>query len=74
MPAPADVLPTAVITPTVTLGGVALDVQYAGLVPGAVGLYQINAQIPGKVPQGLEIPLVINQGANSTALNVRVVK
>jgi uncharacterized protein (TIGR03437 family) len=58
----------------VTLGGVALEIQYAGLVPGAVGLYQINAVIPGKVSPGLEIPLVINQGGNSTALSVRVVK
>jgi uncharacterized protein (TIGR03437 family) len=74
MPSPSDPLPSAIIAPTVTLGGVALDIQYAGLVPGSVGLYQINAMIPGKVPQGLEIPLVINQGGISTALSVRVVK
>ena len=33
-PSPSDPLPSAVIQPTVTLGGVALDIQYAGLVPG----------------------------------------
>ena len=74
MPAPSDALASAIIAPTVTLGGVALNIQYAGLVPGSVGLYQINALVPGKVPQGLEIPLVINQGSNSTTLSVRVVK
>jgi uncharacterized protein (TIGR03437 family) len=74
MPSPSDPLPSAIIAPTVTLGGVALGIQYAGLVPGSVGLYQINALSPGKVPQGLEIPLVINQGGSSTTLSVRVVK
>jgi uncharacterized protein (TIGR03437 family) len=49
-------------------------VQYAGLVPGYVGVYQINATVPFGVSQGMEVPLVIDQGGNSTALNVRVVK
>jgi len=74
MPAPSDPLAGAVISPTVTLGGVALDVQYAGLAPGSVGLYQINATVPKSTPQGLEIPLVIAQGGSSTTLSVRVVK
>ena len=73
MPAPSDPLPSAVIVPAVSLGGTALNVIYAGLVPGSVGLYQINATVPGKVPNGLEIPLVVNQGGSSTTLNMRVV-
>jgi len=72
--APADPLPSAVIAPGVTLGGAALAVDYAGLVPGSVGLYQINARVPNNVPLGLSIPLVINQGGSSTTLTVRVVK
>ena len=51
-----------------------VTVYYAGLVPGYVGLYQINATVPFGVPQGLDIPLVIDQGGNSTSLSVRVVK
>ena len=74
MPAPADPLASAVIHPTVTLGGVSLNILYAGLVPGSVGLNQINAGVPSGVPQGLSIPLVISQGGSSTTLNVRVVK
>ena len=74
MPAPTDPLPSAVIQPSLQLGGVALDVQYAGLVPGSVGLYQINATVPRSVPLGLSIPLVIAQGGSSTTLDVRVVK
>jgi uncharacterized protein (TIGR03437 family) len=73
-PAPSSPLPYAIIPATVTLGGVNLNVLYAGLVPGEVGVYQINASVPGGVPQGMEVPLVVNQGGSSTTLNVRVVK
>jgi uncharacterized protein (TIGR03437 family) len=74
MPGPSNPLANAVILPVVQLGGVALTVQYAGLVPGSVGLDQINATVPNSVPQGLSIPLVITQGGSSTTLDVRVVK
>ncbi len=73
MPAPSSPLASAAITPQVTLGGQTLPVSFAGLVPDEVGVYQINATIPGGVPQGLSIPLTINQGGASTTLNVRVV-
>jgi uncharacterized protein (TIGR03437 family) len=73
MPAPSDPLPSAVIVPAVSLGGTALNVIYAGLVPGSVGLYQINATVPAKVPVGLNVPLVVKQGGSSTTLNFRVV-
>jgi len=73
LPAPADPLPSAVIVPQVTLGGALLNLSYAGLVPGEVGVYQINASVPFKVPEGMNIPLVINQGGSSTTLEVRVV-
>jgi uncharacterized protein (TIGR03437 family) len=71
--APTGTLASAIAPPTVTLGGVAMNISYAGLVPGEVGVYQINAVAPLGVPQGLTIPLVINQGAGSTTINVRVV-
>jgi uncharacterized protein (TIGR03437 family) len=73
-PAPSDPLPSAVIQPVVQLGGVTLDVQYAGLVPGSVGLNQINVVVPKSVPVGMSIPLVISQGGSSTTFDVRVVK
>ena len=73
LPSPSDPLGSAIIVPQVTLGGVPLNLAFAGLVPGEVGVYQINATVPLKVPQGLSIPLVVNQGGNSTTLSVRVV-
>jgi uncharacterized protein (TIGR03437 family) len=74
MPAPTTPLATATVVPSVSLGGKALGVYWAGLVPGYVGLYQINATVPFGAPQGLDIPLVIEQGGGSTTVNVRVVK
>ncbi|HWB84078.1 MAG TPA: hypothetical protein VG675_08060 [Bryobacteraceae bacterium] len=74
LPAPADPLPQAVVQPNVTLGGMSLNVTYAGLVPGEVGVYQINASVPFGVPEGMDIPLVIDQGGATTTLSVRVVK
>jgi uncharacterized protein (TIGR03437 family) len=73
LPSPADPLGSAIIVPQVTLGGVPLNLSFAGLVPGEVGVYQINATVPLKVPQGLSIPLVVDQGGNATTLSVRVV-
>jgi uncharacterized protein (TIGR03437 family) len=37
-------------------------------------VYQINAVVPLKVPEGIEVPLVITQGGVSTTTNVRVVQ
>jgi uncharacterized protein (TIGR03437 family) len=74
MPAPFTPLATALSTPTVTLGGSPLSVYWAGLVPGSVGEYQINATVPLHPTEGLDIPLTIAQGAASTTLSVRVVK
>ncbi|MGH9628714.1 MAG: hypothetical protein ACRD7E_10320 [Bryobacteraceae bacterium] len=73
-PAPSEPLAYALIPPVVTLGGVDLLVTYAGLTPGEVGIYQINAVIGDDVPLGLSVPLSISQGSEATSMNVRVVK
>jgi uncharacterized protein (TIGR03437 family) len=72
-PAPFNPLAVVLVQPVVTLGGAALSVTYAGLSPGEIGVYQINATVPSRVPEGLAIPLVIAQGVGVTTLNVRVV-
>ncbi|MCC6861868.1 MAG: hypothetical protein IT158_25070 [Bryobacterales bacterium] len=71
---PSDPLSLALIEPAVTLGGVRLPVVYAGLAPGQVGVYQINALVPEWVPTGMEVPLVIRQGGGATSLAMRVVR
>ena len=71
--APMNPLSQASTYPAVTLGSTNLFVTFAGLVPGEVGVYQIDATVPGGVPGGTQVPLVITQGAASTGLYVRVV-
>ena len=71
---PPNPLSNTVISASIALGGVPLNILYAGLVPGEVGVYQVNASVPSNVPLGMNIPLVVSQGGSSTTLSVRVVK
>ena len=73
MPAPSENLSSALIPPTVRIGGIALPVDFAGLTPGEVGVYQINVAVPHTVPLGMQQELQITQGGSATSLPVRVV-
>ena len=73
VPSPAEPLASAIIPPTVTIGGQPVEVEFAGLTPGEVGVYQINVRVTGAVPLGLSVPMNISQGTGSTSLAVRVV-
>jgi uncharacterized protein (TIGR03437 family) len=46
---------------TVTIGGVQVPVLYQGLVPGLVGLYQINVGLIPSIAAGDAIPVVVEQ-------------
>jgi uncharacterized protein (TIGR03437 family) len=61
-PALADPLSKTPIMPAVTIGGVTTSPVFSGLVPGDVGLYQLNVQIPAGVPTGSTVPLTISIG------------
>jgi uncharacterized protein (TIGR03437 family) len=64
---------TTTTTPTVTIGGVPAPVAFAGLAPGFVGLYQVNAQVPAAAPSGTTVPVVISiGGATSNTVTVAV--
>ena len=73
LPGPTSPLATAVLPPTVRLGDSQLDVSYAGLAPGMVGVYQINARAPEKVTAGTDVPLSVTQAGTSASVSVRVV-
>jgi uncharacterized protein (TIGR03437 family) len=74
-PGPSNPLAMAIAPPVVTLGGANLSVEYAGLAPGEVGVYQINAIVPPDAPQGLSVPLVVSQGGSTQTINnLRVVQ
>jgi uncharacterized protein (TIGR03437 family) len=67
-------LATALAQPTVLVGDTPVEVKFAGLAPGFVGLYQVNVFLPGYIPTGLQIPLTVVSGSNFTTVNVRVVR
>lgn len=70
-PAPEGVLAKTVATPTadanaclnsqpsvcVAIGAAFGEIQYSGLAPGFVGLWQLNVKIPQSAPTGVAIPV-----------------
>jgi uncharacterized protein (TIGR03437 family) len=73
--AAAQASPLSVTTtiPTVTIGGVAAQVSFSGLTPGAVGLYQVNVQVPMGAPAGDTVPVILSiGGAASNAATIAV--
>ena len=60
-------------TPTVTIGGIPAAVEFSGLAPGYVGLWQLNVRIPANAPTGNTVPLVFTvDGKNSNQTTVVV--
>jgi uncharacterized protein (TIGR03437 family) len=78
-PATGDAAPGAPysltkITPIVNIDGVAAVLQYSGLAPGYVGLYQVNAQVPMSVSPGNAVPVTIiveNSTSNTVTIAVQ---
>ena len=59
--------PCFATSPTVTIGGVAATVSYAGWVADSIaGLYQINASVPKTAPSGAAVPVVVTMGGVSS--------
>ncbi len=52
---------------SVVIGGIALTPAFAGLTPGAVGLYQANVAVPATLSPGLSLPIYLKQGAAASA-------
>ena len=61
-PAAANPLSFTTSTPVVKIGGALAHVAFSGLAPGAVGLYQVNAQVPSSVSPGSAVPVTISIG------------
>ncbi|HEY1755565.1 MAG TPA: hypothetical protein VGG72_09235 [Bryobacteraceae bacterium] len=69
-----DTLASAVVQPVVMVNNQTAQIQFAGLTPGGIGLYQINFVVPANVPAG-NLSLTVSQGstnANTTKLPVAV--
>jgi uncharacterized protein (TIGR03437 family) len=58
---------------TVSIGGRAAVVQFAGLAPGSVGQYQVNVIVPDGVGPGDRVPVVLSAaGQSSPAATIAV--
>lgn len=58
---------------TVTVGGVSVPADFAGLTPAFVGLYQVNVQIPANAPTGDAVTLTLFVGgAQSNSVTIAV--
>ena len=62
---PTNPLAHPLAMPTLTLNGTAIQPGFAGLTPTAVGLYQIDFQVPSGTPAG-DLPLVVSQAGVPT--------
>ncbi len=59
--------------PSVTIGGADARVDFAGLAPGFVGLYQINVQVPEGAQAGDAVSVIIRGGgATSNTVTIAV--
>jgi len=71
---PANCCYSTPVTPTVTIGGVAATIQFSGLAPTLVGVYQINILIPANAPTGSAVPVTLSIGgvaANTVTIAIQ---
>ncbi|MFN7993682.1 MAG: S8 family serine peptidase [Bryobacteraceae bacterium] len=65
-PGPPNTSATTTATPTVAIGGLNAPIQYTGLAPNFVGLYQVNVTVPEGAPSGIQ-PITISIGGIQAA-------
>ena len=71
--APSSPLAKSTETPTITVGGTPVEVQFSGLTPGGIGLAQFNIKVPTSLAQKDSLPLVIQFGTvSSPAVNLAI--
>ena len=70
--APSVPLAATLADVRVMLGGLPCDVQYAGLAPGFVGIYQVNFRIPAAAGAGPQDLVLSVAGVASPAVKVAV--
>ncbi|MEO5925919.1 MAG: hypothetical protein ABIR70_19020 [Bryobacteraceae bacterium] len=66
-PTPSTPLSRTVSPVTVTIGGVAATVSFAGLTPGSTGLYQVNAAVPSGVAAGNRVAIVLKAAGQESS-------
>lgn len=69
---PSEPLARTRVLPVVTVGGRPADVEFSGLAPYNIGLYQINIKIPNDAPSGYQPVIVTSNGIASKAATLPV--
>jgi uncharacterized protein (TIGR03437 family) len=69
---PSDNLAICQEIPTVTIGGLPAEVQFAGLAPFFVGAYQVNIKAPAGVPSGNAQMLISSGGEVSNSFPIPI--
>ena len=57
--------------PVVTINGINCNVQYSGLAPGFIGLYQVNVVVPSGLSGGDQPVILIQSGVASPAFKIK---
>ena len=71
-PAPSDPPARTIIQPVVMVGGIQATVDFSGLVPGAIGTYQVNFVVPPGVSGPVPVVLGVGGGATSNVVMMTV--
>lgn len=66
MPAAASPLSVTFATPVVRIGNSVASTAFAGLAPGLVGTYIVNARVPDDASTGDAVPIVVSVGQNQS--------
>ena len=63
----SDPLSRTVALPEMSIGGQTLAVEFSGLAPGFIGLYRVEATVPGGVPAGIADVIVTMNGISGAS-------
>ncbi len=70
--APSSPLSLTTVRPVVTIGNAVAEVQFSGLAPGFVGLYQLNITIPGSAKSGVQSLIISMEGVKSRPVTIAI--
>lgn len=63
---------TTTAQPTVTIGGQPATLQFSGLAPNLIGVYQLTVAVPANISTGMQSAIVTINGVSSPAANLPV--
>ena len=71
-PAARDPLSQTLTQPAVTIGGRTATVEYSGLSPESIGLYQLNVRVPADIDAGYQPVVISVNGVQSKTVDLPI--